>query len=144
PFDPNNYSSYPVGQGRNRAVADIYEPGSTMKAVLLAAALEENGGNLNTLIFCENGEFQVPDRRLRDTHKHGWLTAGNVVKVSSNIGSLKMGRMLGRDKWYSYIESFGFNTPTGIDLPGEASGLLRPLKQWNEVLLATTSYGQGM
>jgi cell division protein FtsI (penicillin-binding protein 3) len=144
PFDPNSYSSYPVGYGRNRAVADIYEPGSTMKAVLLAAALEEKVVNLNTLIFCENGEYQVADRRIRDTHEHGWLTAGDVVKVSSNIGSLKMGRMLGREKWYAYLEKFGFNAATGIDLPGEAGGLLRPLRSWNEVLLATTSYGQGM
>lgn len=144
PFDPNRFSDYPVGAGRNRAVADVYEPGSTMKALLLGAALQEKVINLDTIIFCENGEVRVADRTIRDTHKHGWLTAAQVVKVSSNIGSLKIGRMLGRDAWYKYIEAFGLTEPTGIDLPGEAGGLIRPLSRWNEVLLATTSFGQGL
>lgn len=144
PFDPNRFSEYPVGAGRNRAVADVFEPGSTMKALLLGAALQEKVVKLDTIIYCENGEYQVADRTMRDTHKHGWLTAGQVVKFSSNIGSLKIGRMLGRETWYKYIEAFGLTEPTGIDLPGEAGGLIRPLKRWNEVLLATTSFGQGL
>lgn len=144
PFNPNRYKEYPIGYGRNRAVADVYEPGSTMKAVLLAAALQEKVVSPGTLVYCENGEYRVADRTIRDTHKHGWLTASDVVKVSSNIGALKIGRMLGRDAWFRYIEAFGLTAESDIDLPGEAKGLMRPLKRWNEVTFANTTYGQGL
>jgi cell division protein FtsI (penicillin-binding protein 3) len=144
PFDPNRYKSYPVGYGRNRAVADIYEPGSTMKAVLYAAALQEKVLNAGTPIFCENGVYRVADRTIRDTHQHGTLTASEVVKFSSNIGALKIGRMLGRETWFRYIEAFGLTAHTDIDLPGEAASMLRPVERWNEVLFANTTYGQGI
>jgi cell division protein FtsI (penicillin-binding protein 3) len=143
-FDPNEFSRYPAAQLRNRAVSDVYEPGSTVKALLIAAALEEKVIRPDTLVFCENGQYQVANRRIHDTKKHAWLTASQVVKHSSNIGSLKIGRMLGRDTWHRYLRDFGLGERTGIDLLGEGRGLMRPVNQWNEVLLATASYGQGI
>ena len=143
-FDPNAFSSYPVGYGRNRVVGDVYEPGSTLKAVLLAAALEEGAVEPNTLFFAENGQYNVRNRTIRDTKKHGWLSAAQVVKVSSNIGALKIAAEVGREPWFDYLRAFGFGAHTGIDVPGESRGLMRPLREWNEVLVATSSFGQGI
>lgn len=144
PFDPNRYSTYPAGYGRNRVVADAYEPGSTFKALLLAAALAEGVVHENTLIDCEQGRYQVADRPIHDTKKLGVITASDVIKLSSNIGALKIGRMLGREKLYRYYRDFGVGEPTGIDLPAETPGMVRPLAKWNEVLHATAAYGQGI
>ncbi len=143
PLDPNHFGSQ-MSRVRNRVVTDVYEAGSTVKPLLLAAALEEKLLSTDTIIFCENGRFRVADREIRDTKEHGWLTAAQVVKYSSNIGSLKIGKMLGKEAWYRYLTAFGFGSPTGIDLPGESGGLMRPVNRWGEVLLATSSYGMGI
>lgn len=144
PFDPNAFSTYPVGAGRNRVVGDVYEPGSTLKAMLLAAALDQGAVEPNTLFFGENGSYNVRNRTIRDTNKHGWLSAAQVVKVSSNIGALKIAAEIGREPWFEALRSFGFGERTNIDVPGESRGLMRPLREWNEVLVATSSFGQGI
>lgn len=143
-FDPNRFSAYPTHLLKNRNVTDAFEPGSTFKVFLLAAALEEGAASLKDVFFCENGAYTVGGRVIHDTHKHGWLSLSEIIKVSSNIGVSKVGRKLGRTKYHQYLKSFGFGAKTGIDLPGEVSGFLAAPQHWSEVGLANISFGQGV
>lgn len=143
-FNPNAAGSFKPSQWRNRALCDTYEPGSTMKTFVMAAALNEGLVKPTDRIFCENGKFRVGGRTIHDHKPHGSLTASEVMKVSSNIGTAKLGKMLERERLYRYLSEFGFGSPTGIDLPGEVSGLLRRPSQWFEIDVATISFGQGI
>jgi cell division protein FtsI (penicillin-binding protein 3) len=143
-FDPNDISRFRPHQWRNRAVTDVFEPGSTMKSFLVAAALEEGVIAPDDILFCENGEYDVLDRTFHDTTKHAWLTTRNIVRYSSNIGAIKIGEKLGKEGLYHYLKAFGFGTKTGIDLPGEARGRLRHFSKWSAVSLNTISFGQGV
>ncbi len=143
-FNPNAAGSFKPSQWRNRALCDTYEPGSTLKTFVMAAALNEGIVKPNDRIFCENGKFRIGGRTIHDHKPHGSLTASEVMKVSSNIGTAKLGKSLERERLYRYLTEFGFGTPTGIDLPGEVGGLLRKPNQWFEIDLATISFGQGI
>jgi cell division protein FtsI (penicillin-binding protein 3) len=143
-FDPNDISKFKPHQWRNRAVTDVFEPGSTMKSFLLAAALEEGVIAPDDIFFCENGEYDVLDRTFHDSKKHAWLTARNIVRYSSNIGAIKIGEKLGKEGLYHYLKAFGFGEKTGIDLPGEARGRLRHFSKWSAVSFNTISFGQGV
>lgn len=143
-YNPNAINNYRPSHWRNRAVCDTYEPGSTLKVFLMAAALNEKLVTPNQIIDCEKGSYRVGGRTIHDHHPYGRITASEVIKVSSNIGSAKIGKALERDRLYRYLTDFGFGSPTGIDLPGEASGLLRPPNAWFEVDLAAIAFGQGM
>ncbi|MBI5561850.1 MAG: penicillin-binding protein [Deltaproteobacteria bacterium] len=143
-FDPNDRSGYKAGMGRNRAVADVMEPGSTLKLFLIAAALEEKALRPSDGIYCENGSYKVDDRTFHDTERHGWLTVSQILKLSSNIGASKIGERLGKAKLYRYLQQFGFGERTGLDVPGETTGALRDFKRWNNVALHTVSFGQGV
>lgn len=143
-FNPNAAGSFKPSQWRNRALCDTYEPGSTLKTFVMAAALNEGIVKPTDRIFCENGKFRIGGRTIHDHKPHGSLTAAEVVKVSSNIGTAKLGKLLERERLYRYLTDFGFGTPTGIDLPGEVGGLLRKPNQWFEIDLATISFGHGI
>jgi len=143
-FNPNAYSHYTQAQLRNRAVADSFEPGSTFKVFLIAAALEEKIINPADMFNCENGSYKVADCTIHDTHKYGRLTVTDVLKYSSNIGAAKIGFKLGDERLFRYLKSFGFGERTGIDLPGESSGNLRDQRRWYGVDLANISFGQGV
>jgi cell division protein FtsI (penicillin-binding protein 3) len=143
-FNPNSFQKYPVQCLRNRVVADSFEPGSTLKVFLVAAALEEKVVSPNESINCENGSYSIGGRTIHDTHKHGMLKISEILKYSSNIGAAKIGTRLGQQKLYSYLKNFGFGTRSGIELPGEAPGLLRERSQWYGIDLATISFGQGI
>lgn len=143
-FNPNAAGSFKPSQWRNRALCDTYEPGSTLKTFVMAAALNEGLVKPTDRIFCENGSFRVGGRTIHDHKPHGSLTAAEVMKVSSNIGTAKVGKMLERERLYRYLTDFGFGSPTGIDLPGEVGGLLRRPSQWFEIDIATISFGQGI
>ena len=143
-YNPNLAGRYAAAKRRNRAVTDMYEPGSTFKPFLLAAVLEEGLVSPNQKIYCENGRFSVGGKTIRDHKKFKKLTLKEVLKFSSNIGFAKLGKALGREKFYSYISDFGFGEPTGIDLPGEVGGLVRPPSRWFEIDLAAISFGQGL
>lgn len=143
-YNPNLAGRYAASKRRNRAVTDMYEPGSTFKPFLLAAVLEEGLVSPNQKIYCENGRFSVGGKTIRDHKKFKKLTLKEVLKFSSNIGFAKLGKALGREKFYSYIREFGFGEPTGIDLPGEVGGMLRPPSRWFEIDLAAISFGQGL
>ena len=141
-FDPNNFQKYKPESWRNRAITDMFEPGSTFKIVTACAALEEGIARTGDRVNCENGTFKFEDRTIRDVHKYKILTFSEVVEYSSNIGITKIGMKIGRDKLYSYIRAFGFGEPTGMGLDGELSGLLRAPNRWSAVSIAAIPYGQ--
>ncbi len=143
-YNPNAFYRYKPNQWRNRAVCDTYEPGSTFKVFTVAAALNEAVVSTRQKIDCENGVFRVGGKDIHDHKKYQKLTPAEIIKYSSNIGSAKIGKLLERETFYNYIRDFGFGQPTGIDLPGEAGGLLRTPDRWFEVDLAAISFGQGL
>jgi cell division protein FtsI (penicillin-binding protein 3) len=143
-FNPNNYSTASAEQRRNRAVTDSFEPGSTFKTILAAAALEEGIVDQEDLFFCEYGKFSYAGRIIHDTHPHGWLPFSKILQVSSNIGVSKVADKLKKDPYFKYIEKFGFGQMTGIDMPGEVPGLLRRPETWSGIDLATHAFGQGL
>jgi cell division protein FtsI (penicillin-binding protein 3) len=143
-FNPNMFGKFPPQALRNRAVTDSFEPGSTMKVFLIAAALEEKAVSPSDAFNCENGVYNIGGRTIHDTHKYGRLSVGDILKHSSNIGAAKIGVRLGPERLYGYLKGFGFGTKSNIDLPGEVAGYLRNKSQWYGVDLATISFGQGI
>ncbi len=145
-FNPNNIKGLTSESWRNRAVVDAFDPGSTFKPFLVAAALEEKIVREADRFYCEDGYFTVADRVIREANRkrHGYLSVRDILKYSSNIGSAKIAEKLGKDKYYEYIKSFGFGSKTGIDLAGEAAGLLRPVQGWTKVDTAAIAFGQGI
>ncbi len=143
-FDPNIYRYSQPNVWRNRAITDVFEPGSTFKPIVVAAALEAGIIKPNSRFFCENGSFRVPGHTIRDVHPHGWLSVAEIIKFSSNIGAAKIAQELGAEGFYKFIRKAGFGRVTGIDLPGEAPGILRAWKAWQPVDLATAAFGQGI
>lgn len=144
-YNPNDYGESEVEARRDRAVTDRFEPGSVMKVFTVAAAL--GGGTLKPTetIFCEHGTYQVANVTIHDTHENDWLTPTQVLAKSSNIGALKIGLSLGEPAMYAAFRRFGFGEPTGLPLPGEAAGVLRPKgRAWFEVETANASFGQGI
>ena len=143
-LDPNDLTSATVERRRNRVVTDSYEPGSTFKGVLAAAAIEAGVVRPDDRLFCENGHYAVGRRVVHDHEPYGWLTFTDVIKHSSNIGAGKVGERLGAERLASAIEAFGFGVPTRIDLPGEVTGIVRPRSKWARINVVTTSFGQGI
>ncbi|TAN60091.1 PASTA domain-containing protein [bacterium] len=143
-FDPNDIKGYAPRQWKNKPIADTFEPGSVLKLFLISAAIEENAISPGELFFCENGKYKVADRTFHDIKGYGWLSAVQIIKYSSNIGSAKIGERLGKARLYRYLKSFGFGEKTGIDLPGETAGAFRHFKGWSGVTLQTVSFGQGI
>ncbi|HHL40264.1 MAG TPA: penicillin-binding protein [Deltaproteobacteria bacterium] len=143
-FDPNDFGGYGPDRWRNRAVTDIFEPGSILKPFLLAAVLEEGVMGPHDLVYCENGRYRVADRVFHDLKRFGWLSLEQVIRFSSNIGAAKVGEMLGGRRLYRYLRRFGFGEKTGIELPGEAAGMLRHYRRWSAVTVDTVSFGQGI
>jgi cell division protein FtsI (penicillin-binding protein 3) len=141
-FDPNIFREATPKTWRERNITDTFEPGSTIKALLAAGAVEERLVRPDDMFFGEQGSIQVGALTIRDHEKFSWLTFREVIEKSSNVGAIKIGQRLGNDRLHAYLSRFGLGTRTGIDFPGEASGLLRPLHQWSEVSLASLSIGQ--
>ncbi len=145
-FDPNTFSAVDPNTGKNKAITDCFDPGSTFKPFLVAGALEEGVVKETDMINCENGNYAIADRVIHEAQRkrHGSLSVRDILRYSSNIGSVKIGERLGREKFSQYIRKFGFGAKTGIDLPGEVSGLLRPVENWTRVDAATIAFGQGI
>jgi len=143
-FNPNQFIQYRPKSWRNRAISDTFEPGSLFKAFLAAAALEEKVVRPLDSFFCENGSYTVYDRTIHDHSRHGWLTFQQIIKFSSNIGASKVGEKMGRERFYRYINSFGFGEKTRIVLPGEGKGIVHHPRYWPPVALDTISFGQGI
>lgn len=143
-FNPNVFSKFDPHTWRNRAITDCFEPGSTMKAFLLSAALETGAVTPLTEIYCEEGQFRIGGRVVHDTHEHGTLTVGDIVVHSSNIGAIKIGQKLGYRTFCEYLKAFGFGQETGIDLLGERGGFIRSPKDAKPIDRANLYFGQGM
>ncbi len=126
------------------AVQDAFEPGSTMKGLLGSIALSDGVIRPDQQIYCENGEFVVDGRKIHDDSRHGSLDLGGIIEVSSNIGAAKIALRLGAARFYQGLRSFGLGMRTGVDLPGEAPGLLRPYHAWRNIDLANHGFGQGI
>jgi cell division protein FtsI (penicillin-binding protein 3) len=143
-FDPNQFRKIDFASTRSRAFADAIDPGSTLKTFLVAAALEEGVIQVDDMIDCEDGSFQVPGKTIHDHHPNGMLTPAGVLRVSSNIGAVKIAYLLGRAAHYRALRRFGFGSTTDSQFPGESAGLLRPWKNWQPVDHATIAFGQGI
>ncbi len=141
-FDPNAPEKANPSHIRNRAITDIYEPGSTFKAFSAVAALEEKVRNPDDRIYCENGQMKVYNHIIHDSKKHGTLTFTEVVEKSSNIGIIKTTSLLGSDRFYQYVRAFGFGNETGVDLDGELKGQLKHPTTWSGLSLPMISIGQ--
>ena len=142
-FNPNAFLDVASREvWRNRAVTDPFEPGSTFKVILAAAALEEGVVRPDDRIWAENGQLTIAKTTIHDWKKFGWLSFSEVLQNSSNVGSMKVGLALGGDRYHHYMTAFGFGAPTGIGLPGESRGLLRDPQRWSALSLPTMSIGQ--
>lgn len=140
-YDLNDYANTSKEQIRNRAICDLFEPGSVFKILTLSAALEENKVNEEDKFFCENGSYQVASHKLHDHRPHGWLTFREVIEVSSNIGTTKVAQILGSEQLFRYIRLFGFGSKLGIDLPGEISGIIKEPRLWSKISIAAIPIG---
>ena len=143
-FNPNAFRDFPQSSWRNRSVTDPFEPGSTMKVFVAAAALEHKLANPKTILFCENGKYKVGRFTVHDTHKYDWLTLSQVIKYSSNIGAIKLSEIMGKPLLYNTLKSFGFGKKSTIECPGDSEGLLRHYNQWTKIDTANISFGQGL
>jgi len=141
-FNPNDARHITPAQLKNRAVTDIYEPGSTFKVVTIAAALEEHLTRPNEPIDCQMGSIVVAGQRIHDSRPHGILDVTHVIAESSDVGSIKIGMRLGEQKFDRYVRAFGFGSQSGVELPAETRGLYKPISRWSKVTMAAMSMGQ--
>jgi cell division protein FtsI (penicillin-binding protein 3) len=139
-FDPNEAGGTSAEARRNDALQNIYEPGSTFKLVAYAASLEEKLITPDTRIECP-GSISLPGRVVHD-HARGSLTATEALAKSSNVAAIKLGQRLGNERLYEYIRRLGFGSKTGIELPGETAGLVRPVSKWQPGSIGSVPIGQ--
>lgn len=143
-FNLNNQEGVKPESRDNPAIMSMIEPGSTFKIVPTGAAITEKLVNPDTSIFCENGSFTFGGRTLHDHHPYGSLTVSEIIVKSSNIGVAKMAIQLGDQRLHSYIRRFGFGERTGINLPGEISGVVHPPHRWSKVSIVQLPMGHGV
>jgi cell division protein FtsI/penicillin-binding protein 2 len=142
-FNPNEYGDAPEEARRNRAVQDLYEPGSTFKIVTASAALQEGVIKPDDLVDTQGGVIKFPGRKpITDMgHDYGVLTFANVIVKSSNVGAIKVGLRIGAERMGLYIRRFGFGKPTSPDFPGESPGIVWDPSRLNDSALASVSMG---
>ena len=143
-YNPNDPQSAADAGARNRAITDAFEPGSTMKTFTITAALDAGVVKADDRFDCLMGRMMVGKYSIHDTHPHGVLTVAEVFKFSSNIGATKIARKLGRDELAEALARFGFGKQTGVGLPGERAGVVRPVAKWGDIGFANVSFGQGL
>ncbi|MBI4610407.1 MAG: penicillin-binding protein [Candidatus Rokubacteria bacterium] len=141
-FNPNNFAAASSAEWRNRAITDPFEPGSTFKVILAAAALEEGVARPTDRVYAEEGAITVASSVIHDWKRYGWLTFSEVLQHSSNVGAIKIGLGLGKERFHRYMAGFGFGSLTGLGLPGESRGKVRPPEIWSGLSLASMSIGQ--
>jgi len=141
-YDPNRGGSAAASAKRDRAITDLYEPGSTFKIVIGVASLEEKILKPNTLFDVSRGSIEVGGKNIHDAHKHGVLTFKEVIQKSSNVGSIMIGMKLGKDRVYKYAKLLGIGEKTGIDLPGEVTGWIPRPEKWSSTSVGAIPIGQ--
>jgi cell division protein FtsI (penicillin-binding protein 3) len=143
-YNFNNPSQSSKNELRNLLVEAVFEPGSVMKPMVAAAAVDAKVVSPKELINCENGRFPFSKHTIKDVHPSGVIPFYDVVVRSSNIGMTKVGIRMGSSRLYSYLRKFGFGQSSKLGLPGESAGILRPEPAWSKVDVATHSFGQGV
>lgn len=143
-FNPNNRSNLKGNRFRNRAVTDLFEPGSTLKPFTIAAALETGDFSTHSLINTSPGNVRVGQKVIRDKHNYGWLSLARIIEKSSNVGAAKVALQVGKQPLWDMLTRVGFGGSTQSGLPGESSGLLNPPSRWARVDQATVSFGYGI
>jgi cell division protein FtsI (penicillin-binding protein 3) len=144
-FDPDDFRSTDPNNFRNRAITDLFEPGSILKPIVAAIALDDGVVNRTKKIFCENGNYRGKGfGRIGEYnyHRYGNLTVRQILIKSSNVGMAKIGQKLGKERLYKGLNLFGFGKETGLDLPGEVEGLLRTTDKWTGYSVTRIPFGQ--
>ena len=141
-FNPNLFRTVSPQQLNDRAVSDIYEPGSTFKIVTLSAALEEKLARPDELVDCQMGSITIFGHKIHDHKAYGELTVSQILQNSSDVGAIKMGLRLGDQRLDHYIRAYGFGAQTGIELPGETRGIAKPVNRWSKISIGAISMGQ--
>lgn len=143
-FDPNQRDVIPRDRARNRALTDVFEPGSTLKPFTVAAALEAGVVTPDTVVQTAPGSMTIGSATIHDAHAYGALTVEQVIQKSSNIGAAKMALMLPSETMWQMFSRSGFGMPPRTGFPGEVGGRLRPYKTWRPIEQATMAYGHGI
>ncbi|MEO6928273.1 MAG: penicillin-binding protein 2 [Casimicrobiaceae bacterium] len=143
-YNPNNRDRMARDRMRNRALTDVFEPGSTMKPFTIAAALDIGKVRPDTLIDTNGGVMTIGSATIHDAHREGTLTVSQVIQKSSNIGAAKIALSMSPDTMWHALSEAGFGTIAHTGFPGEVSGRLRPAKTWKPIEQATISYGNGI
>ncbi len=141
-FNPNDFRHATTGLLRDHAVSDVYEPGSTFKLVTYSAALDQKVTNPNEVIDCQGGKIELAGRIIHDDHWNGLLTVTQALEKSSDVAAVKLSLRLGSNTFYRYIRSYGFGSRSGIELPAETRGLLRPPRRWSGSSIGSLAIGQ--
>lgn len=144
-FDANRYPELPADRVRNRAVTDVFEPGSTFKLVTVAATLDDRVARPGTA-YSLAPEIQVADRVIHELEEREWesMTVSEILSRSSNVGAITLALALGEDRLAWWIDRFGFGRSTGIDFPGEAAGIVLPRERWTGATIGNVPLGQGI
>lgn len=144
-FNPNHRAGMTRQQWENKLLAYSFEPGSVMKCLSLAGALNHNIVNLGNTYYCEKGSWYHAGRLLRDSgHQYENLQVWEIIQKSSNIGAAKIAMDMGRERLYTTLHNFGFGETTGLGFPGEAAGIFRPVSRWDGLSLSRFAIGQGI
>jgi cell division protein FtsI (penicillin-binding protein 3) len=143
-FNPNDFGHASTGLLKNRAVSDVYEPGSTFKLVTYSAALEQKVTSPDQMIDCQGGKIELAGRIIHDNQgeHYGVIPVHRALEVSSDVAAVKLALKVGPDKFSQYIHEFGFGARTGIELPAETRGLLRPVRKWGASSIGSIAIGQ--
>ena len=141
-FNPNVFNSVPKEALKNRAVSDVYEPGSVFKTVTYSAAIEQGVVKPEDMVDCQGGAITVFGMTIHDAHKMGVMTIAEAYAHSSDVAAIKTGMKLGDTHFDEFIRAYGFGKQTGIELPGESRGLKKPVTRWSKVSIASMSMGQ--
>src|SRR5258706_3813158 len=141
-FNPNTFNNVPAAALKNRAVSDIYEPGSTFKIITLSAALEEKLTTPDELIDCQMGKITIFGHTIHDHKPYGLLTTTQIMQNSSDVGAIKLGMRFGEQRLDHYIRAYGFGAQTGVEVPGETRGMAKPVTRWSKVSIGAISMGQ--
>ena len=140
-YDLNDYNKTSADVRLNRAVGENFEPGSVFKVGVVAAAINEGIVSTNDLFDCENGMWFYAGRPLKDFHPYGELDVTGILRKSSNIGAAKIAVMLGQERLHRYLKDYGLGRPTGIEVPGEESGILNPVEKWAKIDVTRIAMG---
>ena len=140
-FNPNFVQASTPLERRNRAITDCFEPGSLIKPLIVSGALDSGLVKEDEQFFCHNGAYKVRSRVIRDVHSYDYLSVSDILVHSSNIGMVQLGMRMGKNRLYSYLKKFSFGEKTGIQLPGETKGMVRPLNLWSLDSTISVAFG---